>query len=91
MLIGNYEPRYQKEWEPDSSDGSGRAQIYTAFGVVSLFTFVGDERHGAFTSLETFWFGRVYHARLSRHYHQRWWKRLARTFSQACNAEASNV
>lgn len=91
MLIGNYKPRGEREWEPNSSAGCGRAQIHTAFGLVNLFTFRGDERHEAFTSLETFWFGRIYHARLSRHYHQRWWRRLARQFSQACNAEAANV
>lgn len=69
-------------------DGSGKAQIYTEFGVVKFFTFPGSAppnvEHRAFTSLEMFFAGEIYHATIGRYYSPRWWRRLANKFALAC-------
>jgi hypothetical protein len=84
MNIGSYwQSKVYKSYRLDP-DGTGKAEIYAARGgIVELFTFKGggDPHHDAFTSLEMYFNGHVWHCRLDRHYHPRWWRRLAEQFA----------
>jgi hypothetical protein len=78
--IKNYPAKLLK-WEKDRH-GSRIAEIATINGgVVKVFSFPGNEKIEAFTSLETYLEGDCYHATLPRHYHDRWIGRLAEDFA----------
>lgn len=79
--IKSYIPRQELEWKPDQPDGSGSARIECEEGVVDFFTYVGDERHAAFTQMEIWIHPRRYYTTIQRHYHPLWWRRLARQFA----------
>lgn len=65
-----------------AADGSGSAQVGTINGPsVSIFTWRGDAECAAFTTMECTYCGRVYHVRLPRAYHPRWWRRLCESFA----------
>lgn len=81
--ISRYYPRRERKWQ-DNGDGSFSAEIYTFAGVVTLFTFVGDDQHPAFTSLRMYVYPHEYNGRLPRHYHPRWFLRLANEFAYQC-------
>lgn len=53
MQIRCYCPRREKLWK-DNGDGSFSAHVNTDHGLVEVFTYVGDERHRAFTSLHLY-------------------------------------
>ena len=79
MEVKSYYPGQHKRWNR-KPDGSVAAELYTHHGVVKVFTFPGDDQHEAFTSLEIYIAPQVYHARLSRYYHERWLMRIANDF-----------
>lgn len=83
MQIRSWVPRYEKKWQ-DNGDGSFSAEIYQWCGVVEVFTYRGDDRTAAFTSLAMFISPHEYLATLPRHYDPRWLKRLARQFAERC-------
>ena len=78
--IHSWRPRHEKKWD-HNDDGSLSAEIYTDAGVVSVFTFPGDDRHREFTSLEVYYSGETHLATLPKHYHERWLRRLASEFA----------
>lgn len=83
--ISSYRPTKHKSWGR-WTDGSGRAEIYTDNGgMVTLFTFpgglIGRVHHDPFTTLETYYQGKIYRAQFPRHYLERWWSRLAESFA----------
>jgi hypothetical protein len=89
MEIGSYKPRSGfKSFNRERVDGSGKAEIYTDFGVVNFFTFPGTNgppEHRAFTSLDMYLAGRVFYATIpGRFYSTRWWRRLANEFAFEC-------
>lgn len=89
MEVNSYVPSRETLWEVNRSDGSGKARIHSHFGVVAFFTFPGDDRHRAFTTLEMYYRGRVYHATLEeKFYSPRWWRRLAYGFADQVTREA---
>lgn len=88
LQISCYYPRREKRWK-DNGDGSFSADVYTDHGVVEVFTYVGGERHRAFTNLHLYLAPHIYHATLPRHYHHRWLRRLAYKFADQCAAHAN--
>lgn len=92
MTIKRYAPLSEKKWSIDQH-GSRVAKLYTCYGLIEVYSFPGDDKQGAFTSLETYAYPHVYHATLPRHYHDRWLMRLAMDFGcrvyNAAKREAS--
>lgn len=78
-----YEPSHEKLWK-HGDNGLFEAHIYTQFGLVELFTYPGDTKHDAFTSLTMYFPPHVYFRLIDRHYHPRWARRLAREFACDC-------
>lgn len=87
LQIKRYEPRNEKEWK-NNGDGSTNAKIYTDDVIVEVFTYPGGQHGGAFTHLELFIYPHMYYARLPRHYHSRWLRRLAYEFAWQCAKQA---
>jgi len=85
MDVEFYNPRREKQWVENATDGTIEAEIYEYYGVVRVFTFAGDARTEAFTRLEMWLWPCVYYARLPRAYHARWLRRLASKFSRQCH------
>lgn len=93
MEIEKQRPRTQKQWDVEVKEGCGTAQIYCNTVVVRLFTYDGSveaHRSKPFTTLECYYNGEVFTCRLPRHYHPRWWNRIASNFEWKCIQEVAS-
>jgi hypothetical protein len=80
----------REEWRIDSYGGRV-AEIYTAIGVVKVYSFKGDEKTKPFTRLQGFVFPRIYLRSVNRHYSDRWIVRLASKFARDVRALAKDL
>lgn len=69
-------------FERSDADGSTKGRIHTSLLSVDVFTYAGGEHGGPFTTLETWFAGQAFYARLPRCYSRRWFSRLARDFAE---------
>lgn len=88
MNVTSWKPPEFPYHKKDVNDcGTVDAEVYTHIGMVSVFSFPGDDECEEFTSIRMWLHPKLYHVNLPKYYKPRWIARLAREFAHQCEYE----